>query len=149
MAKNLLKVTFHVLEGLQQAEHLRMLNVYGLQSTNTGELTVRELEADLGIPKTTVSKILMPDLGIKCILAKFVLWLLLSEQKDQRAAVANDFIQTTTNESDFLKKVITLKALRCHCSMYNVSVFCIFFNKYPYFHITLMDTFWTGLGIEL
>ena len=32
MVKNLLKVT-HVLEGLQQAEHLRMMNVYGLQST--------------------------------------------------------------------------------------------------------------------
>ena len=56
-------------------------------------LTVRDLEADLGIPKTTVSKILMPDLGIKCIMAKFVLWLLLSEQKEHRAAVANDFIQ--------------------------------------------------------
>ena len=30
MVKNLLKVT-HVLEGLQQAEHLRMLNLYKLQ----------------------------------------------------------------------------------------------------------------------
>ena len=30
--ENLLKV-IHVLEGLQQAEHQRMLNVYGLQST--------------------------------------------------------------------------------------------------------------------
>ena len=32
MVENLLKV-IHVLGGLQQAEHLRMLNVYGLQST--------------------------------------------------------------------------------------------------------------------
>ena len=32
MVENLLKV-IHVLEGLQQAEHLRMLNVHGLQST--------------------------------------------------------------------------------------------------------------------
>ena len=39
--------------------------------------------------------------------AKFVLWLLLPEQKDHRAAVANDLIQTATNEPDFLKKVIT------------------------------------------
>ena len=31
MVGNLLKVT-HVLEGLQQAEHLRMLNMYRLQS---------------------------------------------------------------------------------------------------------------------
>ena len=34
MVENLLKVIY-VPEGLQQAEHLRMLNVYGLQSTKT------------------------------------------------------------------------------------------------------------------
>ena len=36
MVKNLLKV-IHVLEGLQQAEHLRMLNMYRLQSTKIGD----------------------------------------------------------------------------------------------------------------
>ena len=41
------------------------------------QLTVRELEADLGIPKTTVSKVLMQDLGMKHIVAKFILQLLL------------------------------------------------------------------------
>ena len=39
-------------------------------------LTVRKLEADLGIPKTIVSDILMQDLDMKCIVAKFVPWLL-------------------------------------------------------------------------
>ena len=29
------------------------------------------------------------------------------EQKEHRAAVANDLIQTTTNELDFLKEIIT------------------------------------------
>ena len=33
MVKNLLKV-IHILEGLQQGEHLRVLNVYGVQSTD-------------------------------------------------------------------------------------------------------------------
>ena len=33
--------------------------------------------------------------------------LLLPEQKGHRAIVANDLIQTATNEPDFLKKVIT------------------------------------------
>ena len=70
------------------------------------QLTVRELEADLGIPKTTVSKILMQDLGMKLV-AKFIPWLLLPEQKEHHAAVANDLIQTTTNEPDFLKKFMT------------------------------------------
>ena len=37
MTENLLKM-IHILEGLQQAENLRMLNVYGLQSTNISDL---------------------------------------------------------------------------------------------------------------
>ena len=45
-------------------------------------LTVRELEADLGIPKTTLSKILTKDLGMKHVMANFILWLLLPEQKE-------------------------------------------------------------------
>ena len=44
MVKNLLKVT-HVLEGLQQAEHLRMLNIYGLQST-TDSVRTRSWSGD-------------------------------------------------------------------------------------------------------
>ena len=70
---------------------------------------MRELEADLGIPKSTVPEILTQDLGMKSVVAKFVLQLLLPEQKEHRAAVANDLIQTATNEPDFLKKVLTLK----------------------------------------
>ena len=71
------------------------------------QLTVWELEADLGIPKTTVSENLMQDFGMKHIMAKFVLWPLLPEQKEHRAVVANDLIQTATNEPDFLRKVVT------------------------------------------
>ena len=65
------------------------------------------IEADLGIPKTTVSEILMQDLGMKRVVAKFIPWLLLPEQKEHCAAVANDLIQITVNEPDFLQKVIT------------------------------------------
>ena len=49
----------------------------------------------------------MQDLGMKHTVANCVLQLLLLEQKEYCAAVANDLIQTTTNEPDFLKKVIT------------------------------------------
>ena len=66
-----------------------------------------EVEADLGSPNTTVSAILTQDLDMKCAFAKFVLWLLLPKQKEYRAAVVNDLIQSATNEPDFLKKVIT------------------------------------------
>ena len=105
MVENMFKVV-HILEGLQQAKHLTLLNVSRLQSTKIGNW-LQELEADLGIPKTTVSEILMQDLGMKCVMEKFVPWLLLPEQKEHCKAVADDLIQTTTNGPDFLKKVIT------------------------------------------
>ena len=54
---------------------------------------MQELEADLGIPKTTVSEILMQDLCMKHVMAKFILQLLLPRQKEYRPAVANDLIQ--------------------------------------------------------
>ena len=66
-----------------------------------------ELEVDLGIPKTTVSEVLMQDFGMKHVVAKFFLWLLLPEQKEHCAAGANDVIQMATNEPDFLKNVTT------------------------------------------
>ena len=47
---------------------------------------------------------------MKCVVAKFILWLLLLEQKEHRAAVTNDLIQTATPETDFLKKVLTRDA---------------------------------------
>ena len=48
---------------------------------------------------------------MKCIMAKFILGLLLPEQKEYHAAVANDLIWTATNEPEFLKKVITSDGL--------------------------------------
>ena len=44
---------------------------------------------------------------MRCVVAKFGPWLLFPEQKEHWAAVANDSIQTSPNEPDFLKKVIT------------------------------------------
>ena len=42
------------------------------------------------IPKTTVSKVLMQNLGMKHVVANFEPWLLLPEQKEHHAAVAID-----------------------------------------------------------
>ena len=44
---------------------------------------------------------------MKHVVAKFILWFLLPEQKKHHAAVANDLIKTTNKEPDFLKNVIT------------------------------------------
>ena len=68
---------------------------------------MQEIEADLGIPKTTVSEILMQHLGKKHVVEKFIPWLLLPEPKEHCAAVANDLTQIATNEPDSLKKVKT------------------------------------------
>ena len=54
-----------------------------------------------------MSENLTQDLDIKHVLVKFVLWLLLQEQKENCAIVASDLIQTTDNEPDYFKKVIT------------------------------------------
>ena len=43
--------------------------------------------ADLGIPKTTVSEILTQDLGMKHVVAKFIPWLLLPQQKEHHVVV--------------------------------------------------------------
>ena len=69
------------------------------------QLTVQEPDADLGTPKTTLSNIFTQDLSLKHVVEKFVLQFLLPEQKEQCATVANDLIQTTTNEPDFLKVI--------------------------------------------
>ena len=62
---------------------------------------MQELEADLGVPKTTVSEVLTKDFGMRCVVEKFILGLLLPEQKEHCAAVASDLIQTATNEPGF------------------------------------------------
>ena len=93
-----------------------------------------------------MSGILTQDLGMKHVTAKFVPWLFLPEQKEHRAASANDLIQTATNEPDFLKKIVTLKGAEAslsyvQCFLYfvpssiNVSIFLS----------TWLITFWTDL----
>ena len=64
-------------------------------------LTVRELEADLGVPKNYCARYFDTGFGMKGVGAKFILQLLLPEEKERHAAVANDLIQTATNEPDF------------------------------------------------
>ena len=54
-----------------------------------------------------MSEILMQDFSMKRVEAKFVPQLLLLEQKEHCATIANDLILTTINEPDFLKMVIS------------------------------------------
>ena len=70
-------------------------------------LTVQQLEEDLGIPWTIVSEILMGDLGMNCVAAEFVQWVLSKEQKEFHAEVAMDLLETSNSDPHFLKQVIT------------------------------------------
>ena len=61
----------------------------------------------LHIPWTIVSEILMEDLGKKLVVAEFVPQLLSQEQKEFRAEVAQDLLQTANKDPYFPKEVIT------------------------------------------
>ena len=99
--------------------------------------TVWEPEAPQGILKTTVSEILMQDLGMKCAVATFVPWLLLPEHKEHRAAV---------RRTVWGLKVSTLKGIEASLSY--VQGFLYFLSSLinvSSFHSTWLDTFWTDL----
>ena len=70
-------------------------------------LTVRELENDLGLPKTTVWEILNTILGMTSVCAKFLSKLLTTEQKDLRSEIAQDNLEMVSDDENVLKKVIT------------------------------------------
>ena len=70
-------------------------------------LIVRELENDLGIPKTTVWEILNKILGMTRVCAKFIPKLLTIEQKDLRSEIARDNLEMVSDDENVLKKFIT------------------------------------------
>ena len=69
--------------------------------------TVRELENDLGITKTTVSEILNKILGMIRMCVKLIPKLLTTEQKDLRSEIAQDNLEMVSDDENVLKKVIS------------------------------------------
>ena len=70
-------------------------------------LTVRELENDLGIPKTTVWEISNKILGMTRVCVKFIPKLLTTQQKDLCSEIAQDNLEMVSDDENALKKVIT------------------------------------------
>ena len=70
-------------------------------------LTVREIGDELGISKDSAHAILTQDLGMRKVSAKFVPRLLSEEQKQVRLDIAQDLLQTTDDNPDYLNTVIT------------------------------------------
>ena len=68
--------------------------------------TVRELENDLGIPKTTAWEILNKILGMTRVRATFIPKLLTTEQKDLRSEITQDNLEIVSDDKNVLKEVI-------------------------------------------
>ena len=65
-------------------------------------LTVREIGDKLGISKDSAQAILMQDLGMCRVSAKFVPRLLSEEQKRVHLDIAQDLLQTTDDNPEYL-----------------------------------------------
>jgi len=70
-------------------------------------LTVREIAEEVGISKDSAHEILRADLNMHRVAAKFVPKLLSAEQKELRVEVAQDLLDTTSTDPEFLNTVIT------------------------------------------
>ena len=108
-------------------------------------LTVRELEADLRIPKTTA----FPK--TKITYERDCWW----DSGKYNGAADGDSnkgfcrvfctVEEMLGELCEVPRYLLWRGLRSHCPVYNVS--CILFNTCLYFHSTWLDTFWTDLFV--
>lgn len=70
-------------------------------------LTLREIAEEVVISKDSAHEILRADLNMRRVAAKFVPKLLSAEQKELRVEVAQDLLDTTSTDPEFLNTVIT------------------------------------------
>ncbi|GFX99029.1 protein GVQW3 [Trichonephila clavipes] len=70
-------------------------------------LTVRKLEDEIRIPKSTVWRILTKNLGMTRVCTKFIPKLLSDQQKNLRLEIAQDNLEMINSDENFLKKIIT------------------------------------------
>jgi len=70
-------------------------------------LTVREIAEEVGISKVSAHEILRADLKMRRVTAKFVPKLLSAEQKELRVEIAQDLLDSTSTDPEFLNTVIT------------------------------------------
>jgi hypothetical protein len=74
---------------------------------NDRRLTVRELSDESGIPKTTIHDILVHDLQLKHVSARWVPHLLTDENRAEQVRCAHEFFRMMRREPGFLQRVIT------------------------------------------
>ena len=70
-------------------------------------MTIQEIAEEVGISKDSAHEILHADLNMCRVAAKFVPKLLSVEQKELCVEVAQDLLDTTSTDPEFLTTVIT------------------------------------------
>ena len=70
-------------------------------------LTVRELTEECGISVGSCHHILMEELKMHCVAAKFVPRLMTSDQQAHRVQICQDLLDHSENDKEFLSKIIT------------------------------------------
>lgn len=70
-------------------------------------LTIREVADDTDLAFATVQSILTEDLGMRRVSAKFIPKLLTDEQKEARVQICADLLETSENDPDFIRNIIT------------------------------------------
>ena len=74
---------------------------------NNRRLTVREIADDCGISVASGDAVLTDDLHMKPVWAKYVLRLLIDDQREQRQKIACDLIERSCEDVQFLKNIVT------------------------------------------
>lgn len=70
-------------------------------------ITVRELEEDLGIPRSSIHRIIHEDLQMTRVVARWVPHLLNEEQKQERVRVCRQLLNDYGSDPLFLDKIVT------------------------------------------
>ena len=70
-------------------------------------LTVQEIVAEVGISTGSVHFILTEDLNLQRVSAKFVLKLLMEQQKELRKEISENMLDLANHDLEFIKIIIT------------------------------------------
>ncbi|UYV84442.1 hypothetical protein LAZ67_X002183 [Cordylochernes scorpioides] len=87
-------------------------------------ITVREVAEDLNISIGSCHSIFINDLGMRRVAAKFVPKLLNCDQKQHRMNIANEMLDSVSDDSNFFQRVITGDEASQHCTTDQLFYFC-------------------------
>ena len=76
-------------------------------------LTLRKIVEEVGISRGTVHSVLIEDLCMQRVLAKFIPMLLTEQQKELLVEITQDMLNCANNELEFMKTIISYSSVAC------------------------------------